>query len=115
MCCQPEVGPSVVECVAVCVVNQKAFRGIHNFPVQAPSCYLSSYFCASHGVNSRALSAHGPFESTIAIVIQRIEDCKLALTEGNFAEGIAITEQAIGEQWIGENTVEPIWNLDLNS
>ena len=56
-----------------------------------------------------------PFEMPYKIVVARLNDSELAQAKTNFAEGVAITEKAKGEQWTGEKKVETIQNPDLNS
>jgi hypothetical protein len=51
-----------------------------------------------------------PFEVPYRIVVARLDDCEVTFAQIDFAEGIAETEQATGEQRTGEKKVEPDGN-----
>jgi hypothetical protein len=114
---EAEVGPAIIERIAVFVVNKKAFGRLHNFSVQVHIFYPSE-FCFSEdtsGIQTIIVTATGgPFETAEAVIDIDVNDGPIAVTEVNFTEGAAEAEKAIGEQGTGEKKVEPVWNFDLN-
>jgi general stress protein 26 len=60
---------------------------------------------ASDGIVFIFVSADAPFEAGEKVVIVGVQDCPLAFVEVNSAIGAADAEQAISEQWTGENKV----------
>jgi hypothetical protein len=50
--------------------------------------------------------ADAPFEFQEVVINQGVNDSKIALSEGDFAEGMAIAEKAESQQGQGEKKVE---------
>jgi hypothetical protein len=67
------------------------------------------------GINTFFLSVDGPVEIIEPVEIPWVNERKKAFAERNPAIGVAVTEQAKGEQGTGEKKIEPVWNFDLNS
>lgn len=106
MSCEAEISPAIVEGVVVSMVNEKARRGIHNFPVEADVfSFARACFNNPSGIEFFSASIDDPFEVADAVVNIEVNDCPVALAQIDTAEGVAETEKAKEQQGAGEDEV----------
>jgi len=108
---EAEIGPSIIEGVAVSMVNQKRGRRVHQLTV------YKYYFrfkragqCATGGIQIGAISVDPPFEMLQPVVILWVKDCPLSLAEENAAKSITIFQQSIEQNRQNENLFKTVRN-----
>ena len=110
MSSEAEIGPAIIERIAIFVVNEKTFGRIHNFSVQV-HIFDSSEFGFSQdtsGIQTIIVTATGgPFVTAECIIDIDVNDGEKAVAEVDFAKGVAITEQAKEQQGGCKDKVEP--------
>jgi len=88
--CEAEICLAVIEGGAIFVVNESAFGGVHNFPVEAEFfCFAGADDCAADGVEFSAVAIEDPFVASEAVVVGDIDDCEEAFVEEDSAVGVA--------------------------
>ena len=114
---EAEVGPAIIERIAISVVNKKTFGGIHNFSVQVHIFYTAEFGFSedSSGIQTIIVTATGgPFVSADGVIDIGVNDGEAIFAEVDFAKGVAKAEQAKGEQGGYKDKVEPVWDFYLN-
>jgi len=98
-CGQPEVGLSIIEGVAIFVVNKKSLRSIYKFPVHRNNFCPDVVDCEiANSIEFAIISSEIPFKFTETIVVALVEYRESIFAQVNSAEGVAETEQAISEK-----------------
>jgi len=73
-CCQPEVGLSIIEGVAIFVVNKKSLGGIYKFPVHRNNFCSDVVDCeVANSIEFAIKAGDVPFEFTETIVVALVE------------------------------------------
>jgi hypothetical protein len=113
---QPEVGLSIIEGVAIFVVNKKSLRGIYKFPVHRDHFCPDVIDCEiANGIEFAIKASDVPLEFTEGIVVLLVKNCELPVAKPNPPVGVAEAEKAIEQQGTGENKIEPVWDFDCDS
>jgi hypothetical protein len=95
------------------MVNEQFWRRFHNLPVEREYFWpFIAVIVESNGIEASVFSLRTPVEVIEVVKVGLVNDGEFALGERDSAEGIAITEKATGEQGKGENTVEPVRNVN---
>ncbi len=90
------------------MVNKKALWLIHYFPVQTQQfCQAGGGFDVPDSIYFFSVSFDAPFEMAEAVEIRQLDCRPFPFAQINPAKRITVTEQAIGEQWTGENKIQP--------
>jgi hypothetical protein len=83
-CGEAKISPSIIERIAVDVVDEKAFRGLHNFAVQEERFSTSgAYSDISHSIKGVASSDGTPFEGVLQEIILQVNDGKFTFSQSN--------------------------------
>ena len=111
-----EVVNSIIEGIIVFMVNNFPVRGVGNLPVQV-YCFCAVFWSSDEADNvSMAIAAFGaPVKIVEAIVNIGVNDCVLAIVEGDFAIWVAVFEFAIKNHRPGTKAVEPFRNVKSQS
>jgi hypothetical protein len=73
---EAEIFPSIIERIAVSMVNKNSFWGLHNFPRQTNYfCFFKTNPCAPEGIKFAFMSSSEiPFETAEAVIILRVQN-----------------------------------------
>jgi len=113
---EAEVGPAIIESVAIFVVYNKMPGRVHNHPVHTDHFdFAGTNFDVREGIELLAVGGEIPIEAGQWIVIVRRNKGEKVVAEVNPSERVAVPELAIKNQRPGEDTVEPDRDFDSDS
>ena len=97
------------------MVNENSFGGVHNFSVHRNSFAIIAINVEPNGIDTLVISFCGPVEVIEPVVFIGVNNREKTFAEGDFAKWPAEAESTKSEKRPDEDTVEPVWNFDLNS
>ena len=93
------------------MVNKKASRRIHNYPVHRRDFYIFvRVINESNGINAAAIFSGGPVGFVEPVEIIGVNNREKGIAEGDFAKWEAVFVLAILNHRPGENPVQPFRN-----
>ncbi len=102
---QAEICPSVIEAIAISVVNQKIIGGIQNIPVHTCNYCFTVNFNGPSSIELIQAAGKEPFEIVKTIVILLVKNCPFTLAEINPSKRITILVSAISHHRPGADFV----------
>lgn len=97
VCCEAEIGSAVVKGVAIDMIDEEMVGGVDDETVHHQGRAMSFAGAAGEagGVECTAIRLGIPLAANETVVVGRVNDCVLALREGDTSEGAAIAKPAI--------------------
>jgi hypothetical protein len=96
MCSEAQICLSIVEAVAIDMIDEHAFRGLKDSAVHRKVAFSNAIYSGpSSGVESPAVRIGVPLVFGEAIVIFGVDDGELAPCEWYASEGVAVAEEAV--------------------
>ena len=84
---EAQIFPEIIERISVSMVNENAWRGVHNFPMQSQGFgFAGASIDEPRCIKFLSISVNGPVVAAEAIEYIGVNNSPEAVTEGNFAE-----------------------------